>query len=143
MAGIPNFRNNDFLESRVRNYALRAAIVAQVEGLIGRAGGRSEKCDGPYTLKINGDVKVSVRVIRCSHELRYNYYRWRLPAHMANDVDFVLAAQLDTANIAILRYYLLSSSQFIDGNIAFTEKSATRYAIFARENLSDFFGLPS
>jgi DNA invertase Pin-like site-specific DNA recombinase len=141
MAGIPNLRKNDFLESRVLNYCLRASLISQIEHLIEGIGGSTEKCESPYTVKINGTVRLSVRVIRCCHESKHNYYRWRIPGHMADGVDFVLAAQLDTSNTQIVRYFLFSAAHFSGGNIAFTEKSIERYAACGRATLGEFFGI--
>lgn len=139
MAGLPNLRNNDFLESRVRNYGLRAALLTQIENLIDQAGGQSQKSEAPYTLAINGNIKLSVRVIRCDHNLKYDYYRWRIPKHMADGVDFVLAARLDKSNSYIVHYFLLSSALFSGRDIAFTEKTSFQYARFARCTLAEFF----
>jgi DNA invertase Pin-like site-specific DNA recombinase len=138
-AGIPNLRNRDFLSSRVKNYAFRTCVLKEIEDLIDRAGGKSQRSEAPYTLLINEKVKLSVRIIRCCHDLTHDYYRWRIPQYMAEGVDFVLAAQLDQANNEIVRYLLLNAALLADRNIAFTEKSFSRYEYFGRRTLAEFF----
>lgn len=142
-AGIPTERNNSFLKTRALAYAMRANLVSQIEVLVLAAGGRTERTVAPYSIRINGMVTLSVRVIRCGHEMPHNYYRWRLPATMAENADFVLAAQLDKTNREIIRYFLLSADVFAAGNVAFTERSIDPLLQYSSEWLGAFFGIPT
>lgn len=141
LAGIPNKRDNSFIETRAHAYSLRASIVSEVELLVAMAGGHAARTAAPYALRINDVVTVSVRVIRCGHEMPYNYYRWRMPATMADGADFVLAAQLDRTNREVLRYFLLSADVFAKGNVAFSERSIGMLLPFSSLTLAPFFGL--
>lgn len=138
LAGIPTPRNNKFLESRAKNYSLRSSILSEVQTHIELAGGRSEVGLEPYTLRVNGGLKLSIRVIRCGHDNAHDYYRWRIPKHMASGVDFVLAAQLDKWNTHIVRYFLLDAVT-VTKNMAFTERTVGQYLGFARDELGEFF----
>lgn len=140
-AGIPNKRENSFLETRKLAYSIRADILSKVEALVASAGGNSGRTGAPYTLCINGTLRLSIRVIRCGHEMPHNYYRWRLPANMADGADYVLAAQLDKTNREIIRYFLLGADVFAEGHVAFSERSISDFLPFSSENLASFFGV--
>lgn len=142
LAGVPNKRENSFLETRKLAYSMRADILSKVETLVAGVGGHTERTSAPYALRINGLLTLSIRVIRCGHEMPHNYYRWRLPASMAEGADFVLAAQLDKTNREIIRYFLLGADVFAEGNIAFSERSIFAFLPFSTENLASFFGIP-
>jgi len=137
-AGIKRQIGDSFLDTRTHLYTLRAEIVSQVQSLILQAGGYSVPGNAPYTLLINSEIVVSIRTIRCDHELKYDYYRWRIPKRMALDVDFVFFAQMDLSNIAIIRYFLFAREIF-SKDIAFTKRSVHRYAQHSRERLAEFF----
>lgn len=139
-AGIPPSFNDLFLETRDRLYALRNQIIAEMQVLITEAGGRSVLEAQPYTLLINDSVKVSVRAIRCDHDLKYDYYRWRIPRRMSEGVDFVLFAQMDHSNVSILRYFLFGKSLF-KKNIAFTHRTFPRFEPYSHNKLAAFFKL--
>lgn len=89
-AGIPNGLTNDFLITRRQNYALRDRMVLDALRLIHEAGAVSEKLPASHTLRINGGVTVSLRIIRCCHEKKHEYYRWRIPSNLAYGCDFRL-----------------------------------------------------
>jgi len=113
-------------------------MVSQMQSLIVQAGGHSIPGNTPYTLLINNKIAVSVRTIRCDHELKYDYYRWRIPKRMSLDVDFVFFAQMDMSNMAITRYFLFARELF-SKDIAFTHRSVHKYAQYGRERLAEFF----
>jgi len=137
-AGIPRKTNDSFFDTRNRLYALRGQMVSQMQSLIVQAGGNSVPGNAPYTLLINNKIAVSVRTIRCDHELKYDYYRWRIPKRMSLDVDFVFFAQMDMSNMAIIRYFLFARELF-SKDIAFTHRSVHKYAQYGRERLAEFF----
>lgn len=139
-AGLPPMKNDLFLETRDRLYALRSQMIAELQTLVVKAGGSVAPEPMPYTLLINSSIRVSVRAIRCDHDLKYDYYRWRVPKRMAEGVDFVLFAQMDHANKFVLRYFLFEKSLF-QKDIAFTHRSFPRYEEYSRPRLDDFFGV--
>ena len=138
-AGIPNLRNNDFLITRDQNYRFRDRMVAEATALAVSAGATAELMEAPHTLRINRSVTVSMRAIRCAHDSKYGYYRWRIPARLAEACGFLLVALLDRTNRSITSYLLFPTGDLAQRAIAFTESSIKRYAANQRWNLSDFF----
>lgn len=138
-AGIPNLRSNDFLVTRDQNYGFRDRMVAEATALAIGAGETAELMDAPHTLRLNGSVTVSIRAIRCAHDRKYGYYRWRIPARLAEGCDFLLVALLDRTNRNITSYLLFPTGDLDHRAIAFTESSIKRYSANQRWNLSDFF----
>jgi DNA invertase Pin-like site-specific DNA recombinase len=138
-AGLTPNITNDFLISRSRNYGFREQILKEMMTLAAAAGGQAERCALPHALLLNGAVSVSVRVIRCCLDYKWNYYRWRVPKRLIDGHNFLLIATLDRSNQFITSYLLFSASDFDSGNIAFTEKSIARYAVNQRNRLDEFF----
>jgi DNA invertase Pin-like site-specific DNA recombinase len=139
MAGVPAVKNNNFLLTRRQNYELRDQMVLDAERLACEAGATTERCAAPHTLRINGQVTVSFRVIRCAHDLKYGYRRWYIRSSLADGCDFLLVALLDRSNRAITSYLLLASAELGRRAVAFTELSISRYAANQREALAEFF----
>lgn len=139
MAGVRPVRSNGFLVTRRQNYELRDQIVLDAERLAREAGATTERCATPHTLRLDGQVTVSFRVIRCAHDLKYGYRRWHIRPHLADGCDFLLLALLDQSNKAITSYLLLASAELNSQAVGLTESSISRYAATNRETLAEFF----
>lgn len=139
LAGLPPNISNDFLISRSRNYRYREQIVKEVMALVAAAGGQADRYKERHAMLLNSRVSVSVRVIRCSNDRKFGYYRWRVPTRLVEGYDFLLIAILDRCNQYVTSYLLFSVDEFAAGNIAFTEKTIQKYANNQRYSLAEFF----
>lgn len=138
--GIECRSSKGFLATRSHAYSLRAALLLEVESLSRQAGISCERMPTRYCLRLNGNVVVSVRTMCCRRELKYGYRRWQGPTPAAIGADFILAAQLDPMNNVVLRYLLISASDFAGNSFEFTEKGLGKFRVQS-SRLGDFFRL--
>lgn len=147
MAGIPHPRDYAGLTVRKRNYALKEAMLVEIEDLVLRAGGTSKRKSSKAEanscrMRLNDQVDIAVRVMACRHEPTWGYYRWWMKSPKMLDADFVIAAQLDRSNTSIVRYFLFPATELGDADIKFTEETVGRFEAYEATRLADFFGSP-
>lgn len=139
LAGIPGSYDGGSLVRRTGTLSLRSSVVAEVKELIIKAGGNWHTGIPSHTLRINNDVTLSIRIVRCTLDNVEGNHRWRINKRLGLGHDFLLLAVLDQHNEKIEEYMLISSQDIASHDISFTEVTRWKMKHLMSPILSSFF----
>jgi hypothetical protein len=141
LAGLPITKTLAYARTtRAVRQTLHATITA-AKMLIEQAGGTHAPSPAKWCVRINDQVTLKVVVSRSRRD-KQGRVRWRIPIHTAPIPDFVLCVQMDSANAAVLAYFLVPTADFTEGHIILRGERPADRAHYRHSSLAAIFGQP-
>lgn len=141
MAGLPITKTLAYARTTRAVRQTLHATISTAKMLIEQAGGTHAPSPAKWCVRINDQVTLKVSVARSRHD-KQGRVRWRIPIHTAPIPDFVLCVQMDSANAAVLAYFLVPIADFTEGHIILRAECPDDRAQYRYSSLAAIF-LPS
>jgi hypothetical protein len=136
-SGLPRSPKYQFVDTNKRLLPIRKELFLLVEALAQAAGATTERALLPFTLVLNGEVRVRVEVAvmrrprGCSPD-------WKLQHKLG--IDFIVAGRLDGETGELLDYFLVPVSDMPTKIMYLREANLNRYSSWRYASLSEMFG---
>ena len=139
MAGLPITKTLAYARTtRAVRQTLHATISA-AKMLIVQAGAAHAPGAAKWCLLINDRLILKVVVSRSRHD-QQGRIRWRIPVRTVPIPDFVLCVQMNSANAAVLAYFLVPVADFSEGHIILRGERPEDRAQYRYWSLAAIFG---
>jgi DNA invertase Pin-like site-specific DNA recombinase len=137
-AGLPALRTENGALGIRSMRTLVEGMLTDVCDKAARAGGHVCKTPVWNILLLNDAIKLKISIASCR---RYPdaTRRWRVALRSGAQVDFVLCALMDTENVRIRCFLLLSTATAVKASLYLSERALVRYAAHCFTTLDEIF----
>jgi hypothetical protein len=139
LAGVVTHQQEQCTSTRARLHELRTSLMARVWRCIHMAGGSALQIAAGCVL-INNQVVMQLQIVR-AHTEQGGALRWRIRLAPTQQVDFVIAAVMESANRDISHFLLIPRSLFKHGYFGIPSKRSVEVQDHRFETLDAVFGL--
>jgi DNA invertase Pin-like site-specific DNA recombinase len=138
-AGLPQSdKKYVFVDTKRKLLPMRQSLFLQVEALAQAAGATTERVLQPFTLVLNGTVRVRVEAAPIRRPTGASP-DWRVI--QKRGVDFIIAGRIDGETRAFLDYFLVPVGDMPSDVIYLRESKLERYKSWRFTSLNEMFGM--
>ena len=112
LVGSTPIRTLSSFDLRRQLKRVREMIFADIERLVGQAGGDTKRVRSVIT--INGEFTLSVSILRCEKSLRTKWLTWLPGLSGSRKVDIAVSARMNATNDAVLDYLIVPKEELDD-----------------------------
>lgn len=139
MAGLPRSPKYAFVDTKARMLPIQQRLLLLVETLAQAAGATTERAIAPFTLVLNGNVRVRVEVA-VMRRPDGSTPDWRVVKKLG--IDFIITARIDGDTWKVLDYLLVPASAMATKVVYLRESRLERYSSWRFTSIEAMFGGP-
>lgn len=137
-AGLPRSLMYAFVDTKKKLLPIRESIFSQVEVLAHAAGATTERMRAPFTLNLNGDLRVRVEVAAMRRPKGASP-DWRVTRKVG--IHFVITSRIHGDTGECLDYFLIPVDAMVTRTMYLRDSNLDRYSSWRFTSLSEMFGM--
>ena len=138
LVGFTPLRDYGYIEINRALRAMHPRVVADTIATIEELGGAIVRDPNTDLLTVNAEFSASIVIARCQHT-RAGSRRWKIRMDTGFAPDLTVALRMNSANDAVLDYYLLPLPELDTDRIRLAEENGLMLDAFRFETLEFFF----
>jgi hypothetical protein len=136
-AGVPRSPKYVFVDTKRKIFPIRQRLFSLVEGLAQAAGATTERGRTPFTLVLNGNVRVRVEVAAMRRHPHVTP-DWRII--QKTGIDFIITGRINAETWEFLDYFLVPATEMATRIIYLRESKLERYLAWQFTSIEAMFG---
>lgn len=140
VAGLPRSLTYTFVDTKRRLLPIRKELFSQVASLAQAAGATTEPARLPFTLVLNGTIRVRVEV-SVMRSPKGCLPDWKIKQQ--RDIDFIITGRMDRDTDKFIDYFLVPVCEMPTKVLYLRDKNLSRYPSWRYTSLHDMFGGPA
>jgi hypothetical protein len=138
MAGLPCSLMYAFVDTKRKLLPIQERIFSQVEALAHAAGATTERMPAPFTLKLNGDLRIRVEVAAMRRPKGASP-DWRVTKKLG--IHFIITSRVHGDTGECLDYFLIPVGDMATRTMYLRDSNLDRYSSWRFASLSEMFGM--